>query len=76
MNELAVMIRDARKKLGLKQVELGHKIGIQDEAAAQVMISQYETGERFPQKHLVKLIEVLSLPKRRVVDLMLEHTQV
>lgn len=50
-------IKEARKKAGLSQKELGDKLGV-----SQAMIGQYETGKRKPKlETLDKIAEALSV---------------
>ena len=73
MQTIAAMIRKAREKKGMTQVELGQAIGLDDPNVAQVTISKYERGVNFPQRNLKKLMEVLRLPKKTVLELLLEN---
>jgi transcriptional regulator with XRE-family HTH domain len=70
METIALLICKAREKKGMTQTELGLAIGIESEGAAQVTISKYERGVTVPHANLGKLIEVLGLPREKVMKMM------
>lgn len=58
-------IREARKKLGLSQEELGKKIG----GVSKVTISGYENGTKNPKiDKFVKLVDVLDLTPDQLLN--------
>ena len=63
LKELGAQLREARKHEGLKQVELGERIGV-----SQQVIADYESGTRHLQvRRLVQICDVLGVEIADVV---------
>jgi transcriptional regulator with XRE-family HTH domain len=62
VNPLPIQLKKARKALGLTQLELGVRIGL-DPSNASARMNQYESGKHAPDyKMLKKIAEVLCVP--------------
>jgi transcriptional regulator with XRE-family HTH domain len=70
---IGAMIRKAREKKGMTQAQLGRALGCKSDGAAQVVVSKYENDVTFPARKIPRLVKVLGLPKKRVMDMAMAH---
>ena len=61
------MLKDARKKLGLTQRELGVKLGY-NTPTAQIMVSMWESGKTsVPRDKIIEVSKLLNIPIENLI---------